>query len=423
MLIEFRVSNFKSIREEQVFSLIASSDKKNCPESVIEQELPGMKGLRYLKGAAIYGANAAGKSTLIQALHSMWNYVGQSATEMKPDAPTGRTPFLLDEVSRNAPTSFELTFVAEGVRYQYGFALSDTEVVEEYLIAYPKGSAQKWFNRSKGSGKEWVTSSYFKGHSGLQEKTRKNALYLSVGATWNHPQLSPVYEWISEQLRFLDLTEWEALLPLVTMKQIAGDEERKAKIWSLMQTADFGLSNMLLETVDVPVLQYVKAHPDDFDHIPDNAQTVKEHRRLFLEHQIGDDSYPIDWRHESAGTRRFFGLLGPWLDTMEQGYTVFIDELDTSLHPVLVREILKLLFSDAFNPNGAQVIFTTHNPTLLDQHLIRRDQVWFTEKDKEGATHVYPLTDYSPRSGEALAKGYLAGRYGAIPFIDEGLRF
>ena len=125
-------------------------------------------------------------------------------------------------------------------------------------------------------------------------------------------------------------------------------------------------------------------------------------------------------KEESAGTRRFFALVGPWIDILENGYTVFVDEMETSLHPILVKELLKLLFNN--NPKGAQVIFTTHNPILLDTTLMRRDQIWFTEKSPSGATHLYPLTDYSPRKDEALAKGYLAGRYGAIPFLPEGFK-
>ena len=125
---------------------------------------------------------------------------------------------------------------------------------------------------------------------------------------------------------------------------------------------------------------------------------------------------------ESAGTRRFFSLIGPWTDILDNGHTVFVDEIETSLHPVLVKELLKLLLCSKNNPKGAQVVFTTHNPVLLDGALMRRDQIWFTEKSPAGATHLYPLTDYQPRKDEALAKGYLAGRYGAIPFMPEGLK-
>jgi AAA15 family ATPase/GTPase len=127
-------------------------------------------------------------------------------------------------------------------------------------------------------------------------------------------------------------------------------------------------------------------------------------------------------KEESAGTRRLFALAGPWMDIINHGYLVFIDEMETSLHPLLVKELVKLIQNAESNSLGAQVVFTTHSPTLLDTELLRRDQIWFTEKDENGATKLYPLSDYQPRKGEAIAKGYLAGRYGAVPFIPEGLQ-
>ena len=135
----------------------------------------------------------------------------------------------------------------------------------------------------------------------------------------------------------------------------------------------------------------------------------------------GATELPLPWESESAGTHRFFGLAGPWLDILSKGYTVCVDELETSMHPLMVRELLRLFFSATENPNGAQILFTTHNPLLLDATLLRRDQVWFTDKDANGEAHLYPLTDYQPRKGESLVRGYLSGRYGAVPFVPAGL--
>ena len=155
---------------------------------------------------------------------------------------------------------------------------------------------------------------------------------------------------------------------------------------------------------------------------------VREHlngteiQKVRLSHRgRGPDAVPLPWEAESAGTHRLFELAGPWLDILENGYTVCIDELETSMHPLMVMALLRLLFCEATNPKGAQVIFTTHNPLLLDSTLLRRDQVWFADKDDHGEAHLYPLTDYAPRKGESLVRGYLAGRYGAVPFIPQGL--
>ena len=145
--------------------------------------------------------------------------------------------------------------------------------------------------------------------------------------------------------------------------------------------------------------------------------------KVYLAHKSdGIDPVSLDFEDESSGTQRFFALIGPWIDILDNGYTVFIDEIETSLHPILVREILRLLFCSKNNPRGAQIVFTTQNTILLDNTLMRRDQIWFTEKTPAGTTHLYPLTDYQPRKDEALAKGYLAGRYGAIPFLQDGFK-
>jgi predicted ATPase len=157
---------------------------------------------------------------------------------------------------------------------------------------------------------------------------------------------------------------------------------------------------------------------------PDVREQIRKERwmRPELTHRGTQSSeVALPWSLESAGTSRYFSLAGPWLDILSKGYVVCIDELETSLHPLMARELLRLFFCPKENPKGAQILFTTHNPLLLDATLLRRDQVWFTDKDSEGSSHLYPLTDYSPRKGESLVRGYLAGRYGAVPFVPAGL--
>jgi AAA15 family ATPase/GTPase len=147
---------------------------------------------------------------------------------------------------------------------------------------------------------------------------------------------------------------------------------------------------------------------------------------LYLQAQLahrssGGTERLLPWDSESAGTDRLLALAGPWLDILSNGYTACVDELEASMHPLMVRELLRLFFNAKENPNGAQVLFTTHNPLLLDATLLRRDQVWFTDKDADGEAHLYPLTDFSPRKGESLVRGYMSGRYGAVPFVPAGL--
>lgn len=428
MLIEFKVANFRSIREEQTFSLVASNTDKELPSCVIERNLPGLAGVRFLKGAAIYGANASGKSNVLEAIHFVAEFVKNSATELKPGEPTGAQPFKLDRESVSKPSEFEITFVADETRFVFGLAVTPVRVVEEYLVAYPKGAPQRWYHRTYNPERktyEWAKSSTsLKRAASLQERTRENALFLSVGPQFNHPQLMVAFHWFQENLRFIRLTGMD-LYPDFTAELIA-ESKYHDRIINLLRGADFGIAgaNILEEEMDMEEIKR-RVSPVVFEVITEEAggepiTTTK----INLAHQSGEnETVPLDFKdEESAGTRQYFALIGPWLDTLDHGYTVFIDEIETSLHPLLVKELLKLLLSDTHNPKGAQVVFTTHNPVLLDKTLLRRDQIWFTEKTPAGSTRLYPLTDYQPRKDEAYAKGYLAGRYGGIPYIPEGLK-
>lgn len=429
MLIEFKVANFRSIREAQTFSLVAGNADKELPGCVIDRELPGLSGVRFLKGAAIYGANASGKSNVMETMRFVADLALHSATRLQPGAPTGTQPFKLDRESAGKPSEFEVTFVAEGVRFVFGFAATTERVVEEYLVAYPKGVPQRWYERRYDAAKdayEWSRpSTAFQQDRSLQSKTRPNSLFLSVGAQFNHEQLTRVYEWFANGLRFIHPDIGWSVQP-GSSAEILCQRVHRDRLLRLLRHADLGIADaQVVERDDgmIPLPQGLWLSLGgglDADGRPSSMKRLE----VSLTHQAdGVDPVALDFeKEESAGTRRFFSLVGPWTDVLDHGRTVFVDEIETSLHPNLVKELLRLFLSNEGNPKGAQVVFTTHNPLLLDGTLMRRDQVWFTEKSKAGATHLYPLTDYQPRKDEALAKGYLAGRYGAIPFMPEGLK-
>jgi len=433
MLIEFKVSNYRSIREEQTFSLVAANSDKELPSCVIERDLPGLSGVRFLKGAAIYGANASGKSNFIEAVNFLAEFVRNSATKLQPGDPTGTKPFKLDRNSILKPSIFEITFVSEGVRYLFGLSVTVQRVIEEYLIAYPKGAPQRWYHRKFNKSKntyEWAKpSTAFKSDKNLQDKTRENSLFLSVGPQFNHPQLDKVFKWFKNNLRFINLRDLR-IDPAFTAN-LFHNTDYHDRILNLLRSADFGITDVKIQEKEMSIDEMKKRARPSL--ISDVAEIEKKYSlksddtvkmiKVNLEHKSdGIDPVLLEYGEESAGTQRFFSLIGPWIDILDNGYTVFIDEIETSLHPILVREILRLLFCSKHNPRGAQIVFTTQNTILLDNTLMRRDQIWFTEKTPEGTTHLYPLTDYQPRKDEALAKGYLAGRYGAIPFLQDGLK-
>ena len=427
MLIEFKVSNFRSIREQQTLSLVADNLDKDMTDALIDRKLPGLSGLKYLKGAAIYGANASGKSNIIAAISFLAEFIKKSATKLEPGDSTEVEPFKLDQASSSLPTSFEITFVADDIRFIFGVVLTAKRVIEEYLVAYPKGSPQKWYHRTFIEAENryhWAQpSTRFKDDKSLREKTRENNLFLSVGPQWNHPQLSIPFEWFRKHLKILHLAE-SGLSNSFTAKQMKEDDKFAARILNLLRNADIGVTEADIQESDVNLEDLRKnLHPSLIARLEkdDTLKSIKKIDINLLHKADGLQPVTLDFdNEESAGTRRFFALLGPWLDILDNGYTVFVDELETSLHPILVKELIKLLFCKKNNKNGAQIVFSTHNTVLLDSALLRRDQVWFVEKNTCGATNLYPLTDYQPRKDEALAKGYLAGRYGAIPYLTNG---
>lgn len=428
MLIDFKVTNFRSIREEQTLSLVASNYEKDLTDCIIERDLPGLSGVKFLRGAAIYGANASGKSNVLEAVRFLANFVRKSATKIQPGESTQTEPFKLDQTSITQPSKFEITFFAEDVRYLFGLSLTTQRVIEEYLVAYPKGLPQRWYHRTYDEQQQkyiWVRpGSGFKRDKSLEEKTRENSTFLSVAPQFNHPQLTPVFHWFQTNFHFIQLSADGRFGPVFTAKQLAKPDHHD-RILTLLKNADIGVSEAKVVREPYKLEEFTKLFSEDaikelnIEEVMANREKIE----IQLSHKVdGMDPVFLDFEsEESAGTRRFFSLIGPWIDILEEGHTVFIDEIETSLHPLLIRELLKLLFSAENNPKGAQVVFTTHNPILLDTTLMRRDQIWFTEKSSTGATHLYPLTDYQPRKDEALAKGYLSGRYGGIPFIPEGL--
>ncbi len=429
MLIQFKVSNFRSIREEQTFTLVASNYDDSLTNNLVHPQLAGLSKVKLLKGAAVYGPNASGKSNVLAAFHFMSDFVKNSAMKIAPDEPTGTEPFCLDAVSKTKPSTFELMAVIDGTRYTYGFSACIKRVYHEFLIAYPKGSAQKWFERTYDPKKQkdtWNHSAiFFKLDRELCDRTRPNSLFVSMGAQFNNAQLTTIYNWFKIRLRFLNLDSESQFAPLVTARLFEEDKKLADRILALLKSADLGITTADVSHEEIGFDKIRDQIPPAVLRKIETDTQVSSFRTPLIEfhHHASDvEDQPIDFVKESAGTRRFFALVGPWLDILAHGYTVLIDELETSLHPMLVKEFLRLLFSSEHNTKGAQVIFSTHNPLFLERDIVRRDQVWFTEKDDNGATRLYQMTDYKPRRNEARLRGYLAGRYGGVPFIPEGLK-
>lgn len=430
MLVEFRTGNFRSFREEQVLSLVAGTDT----------ELPGncirTGGLRLLRSAGIYGPNASGKSNLVKALEFLKDLVtGSAGLAAGPAGKSAVSPFLLDAESGGKPSSFEITFILDDVRHQYGFTLTRDRIHEEWLYAFPRNRPRRLFERRPGQregGYLWRWGPSLRGQNvRLSGQTRLNSLFLSVAAQFNHKQLTPVYEWISKRLRVLPPPG--RLRPITAMhltsSAIAPSDRDllEAAVLSFLKDADLGIKGLRVRPREVPEAELAIDVPDEVK--PQLLEKLKDMLGFEVEmvHENTDTGKDVlfDLSEESDGTRRFFGLAGPWIEALNRGYVIFVDEIEASLHPLLTRELVRLLHSPG-TAAAAQLVFATHDTTLLDPELLRRDQVWFTEKDEFGATHLYSLSDYKEhraRKGEAMQKGYLAGRYGAVPILEAfGLR-
>jgi len=411
MLLEFRVRNYRSIRDEQSLSLIASSDKELAETHLAPT---GLKAAPYaLRSAVVYGPNASGKSSLLLALNYFRAVVAESATVIQPGQTYNLQPFKLDADSASQPTEFEITFLLSGVRHQYALAMTSQRIVSESLLVYRSSKPTQLFNRqhAKGDADVYEFSTYLSGPRKLwQESTRPNSLFLSMAAQLNSEQLSPVFNWIVRNISFLPAGS--SVSPDFTTALLA-TEQGRASIRDFLATADISIADVQAVPRKGMHAQWVFG--------AGGVQSTQEEREILVpvfEHSTPNGSAKFELHDESEGTQRLYGLIAPVLECLREGRVLVVDELDSSLHTLLVRRLITMFQTPELNPLGAQLIFSTHDTSLLDNTLFRRDQIWFTEKDANHVTRLYPLTDFSPRKQEAWERGYLAGRYGAIPFFS-----
>ncbi len=411
MLIQFSVKNFRSFQDRQTLSLMRAKGGELMTSNTFGA--PG--GISLLRSAVMYGPNAGGKTNFMKALRAMQETVLGSARESQTGDSLPMTPFRLSQAARKKPCEFEAIFIADGVRYQYGFAATEDRIVEEWLLAFPKGRSQHWLSRrwnAADNKHEWQIGSSLTGTKQLwRNSTRDNALFLSTAVQLNSEQLRPIYTWFSKTLRMANIQGWS---PKFSASLCEKDGREKAHIMDYLRAADVGV-----EDIDVEKKQFDDVElPDD---MPDQVREEMKGRtfaRITTSHVDAEGGIVnFDLSDESHGTEKIFALSGPWIDSLNNGYVVFIDELNVGLHPYLTRFLVQLFNSSAYNPNNAQLVFTTHETSILTQDLFRRDQVWFCEKENDHASKMIPLTDFSPRKGrENLEQAYLSGRYGAVPY-------
>lgn len=406
MLLRFGVANVRSIYQYAEVNLMASTAIKDRGCDLIQW---AEGGAEILPVAILYGANASGKTSLYAAMGILKTHVTQSFTRRQATDGIERPYFALDSNAANEPSQLDCDFTVDGVRYHFGFAYNDDRYLREWLHSYPEGYKRVLYERNDMSV-EFGNS--LRGHNAkLKELIRPNALFLSVAAQGAHLQLTPVYRFFAESVfgltAHLDDRRTQSLI----------GKDPDARMIGLLRSADVGISGVrVVDSEGEPIQQVLSDDPEE-DSKP-VGKTGKNVRVQFAHCNRTGNAIYLDFVQESRGTRRLAALLTRVLEALDDGALVFIDEIDASLHTLLSSELIKLFSNSATNPHGAQLIATTHDTHLLQSNVLRRDQIWFVEKDGFGESRAFPLTDIRTRNTDNLEKGYLEGRFGAVPYAD-----
>ena len=425
MLIKFSVKNFKTFKEKAELSMVASNYDKHREDDNITY-IPEFD-LRILKTAVVYGANASGKSKLMEAFRVMRKLVRTSSKETQKGDPIAIEPFRLNSASENEPTEFEVIFHHDRQLFRYGFEVDKTRVVSEWLFHKPNTKEVELFYRD---GQKFTihSRSFSKGKMLVKEDfVKENTLMLSAAAQWNDEKAGEVSNWFRSFGVISGLKEdgYAAF----TLSQTHNPALKKNYL-DFLQKADLEIQDFTLEKMDVDNL------PKDLPKEVREAIEMKlkdEKKELVSDVLTSHKKYNVDKafvenvnfslkEDESSGTRKFFFLSGPILDVLSHGYLLIVDELDSKLHPNLVCKITAIFNSKELNPNNAQLIFNTHDTNLLSSGTFRRDQIWFTEKNRYGEASLYSLADFKTsdvRKEDNFEKNYIQGKYGAIPFFGD----
>ena len=449
MLIEFSVSNYLSIKEAITFSMVASNAVKE-----LESPTEGVNNVfwditnknKYLKSAVVYGANGSGKSNLLSAIGFYRRFILSSSNDRQADDEIKTIPFLLSTQTENTPSSFEMVFVIDTIRFRYGFEATKKTVTSEWLFGFDTENSNKessYFTREYQVIK--VFNKNFKEGKGLENKTRPNALFLSTVAQLNGEVSNKIQNWLKTNI--IVISGLEDATTGYTIGRLQDQKEFRKKIINFFKIINLGIEDIKIEATALDNLSKISPKKREDEKIAALIQELKKELKERMK-KGGDakditinafhnkfneankliDTIALDFELESKGTQKLFGLLGPWFDTLEEGKILIVDELDSRLHTKLTAELLKI-FQSSINTKNAQLIFASHDTNLLRNDLFRRDQIWFTEKDNTGSTDLYSLVEYkinqatSVRNDASFEKDYLIGKYGAIPYFGNIPKF
>ncbi len=414
MLVEFSVGNFLSFKEIVTFSMISSNIKQHTGSHVFESQ-----HYKLLKSSAIYGANASGKSNLFKAMNFAKKFIIKSSKDTQAKESINVENFALSTETEDKPSFFEFIFIQNNIKYRYGFKADKEKIVEEWLFSAEKIKEKEMFIRNYQDIK--VTKSFEEG-SGLEAKTRENALFLSVVAQFNGKIAESIIDWLQ---KFNIISGLENQYIHITLEKL-NEIKFKDRFSEILKIADLAIEDFKVESKEIDIEEFrthlqsevvnviIESEPGTkLNKI--NINTL--HKKFDKNNKcIGSEIFELE-KQESEGTKKLFSILGPIIDTLNAGSILVVDELDVKIHPLITQFIIRLFNSNKQNPNNAQLVFSTHDTNLLNKNIFRRDQIWFAEKDEIGSTNLYSLVEYKIRADRIFEKDYLAGKYGAIPFV------
>lgn len=417
MLVEFSVENFRSFKEEAVLSMEASVDKTH-PDNVVT-----IGKDRIIKTAAIFGANASGKSNIFMALTAGIMIV-RSSLMLPPNAPIGGIiPFRFDKEMIGKPTSFKFVFYTGGTKYIYGFSATREKIIEEYLYVYNTAKPSTIFEREDTNKYKFTSPILKKIMQPLQDRTAANKLFLATTAMFNIAETQVPFLWFTNSIN--TYSNDAGILQNQTISSFENDEDSSLKTFTnrLLREADINIDDFDFTASEISTEELLQKVPGPLKNVVLSVPTnVNKEYKITTKHCFVDnpDDYLMSLDDESYGTRKIFFLSPLLKKVFDTGETICIDEFDTSLHPMIVIYLVGLFNNPDVNRANAQLIISSHTMDLLSLKVLRRDQIYFVDKKRStGASELYSLDEFSPRTGEDIRKAYLLGRYGSVPTLIE----
>ncbi len=443
MFVEFATKNFLSFKNEVAISMLAAKSVKegeSLPDGASNIFEITETGNKFTRIASIYGANGSGKSSLIKAMAFYRNMIIGSVNNDHILSGFVNNQFRLSSDSTKEPSCFQMIFIINKIKYRYGFEVLGEKVDSEWLFQQEYSSQKESYCFKRADGDIQVNAKTFKEAKALESLTRDNALFLSTAAQFNVPTAMLIKDWISRRFNILSGINDDTLN--YTALQYLQNETMRERILNFIKIIDLGIQDISVKENFIdkisdstiipndPLLQKIIGGLNEAMNPAGNKirelNILAAHNKYEGENII--DKVALPFQSESVGTVKIFALLGPWLDTLANGGTLVVDEFGASIHTKLALELIRL-FQSKLNNGEAQLIVNTHDTNLLRKDLLRRDQIWFAEKDAHGVSDIYSLVEYkinqatSVRNDATFSKDYLMGKYGAIPYFGNIEKF